>query len=59
MKIILLIPNIRKYLGHDDVFVESRDDARIFDTILAADCYSAYVELVYGVRCYAGLKGRE
>lgn len=57
MQLILKIPNIRKYVGHDDLFVEDENAARIFDNILSADCYSAYIELTYGVMCYAGLKG--
>ena len=59
MQLTLKIPNIRKWVGHDDVFVENESDARIFDDILSADCYSAYIELTYGVLCYAGLKGKE
>lgn len=58
VKIILNLPESGKYLGHDDKFVEDVREARLFDNILAADCYSAYVELTYGVQCYAGLKDK-
>ena len=55
MKIILTIPNIGKYIGLNDEFVESESAARIFDSILAADSHSAYIEHVYGVQCFATL----
>lgn len=49
MKIKLINPKDGKYLGNDDTFVETSDDARIFDSLLAADSYAAYVQHVYGV----------
>ena len=55
MKIILSIPNIGKYIGQNDEFVESESAARIFDSILAADAHSAYIEHVLGVQCFATL----
>lgn len=55
MKIVLYIPNIRKFVDNNDNFVESESDARIFDTILEADGHSAYLEHVLGVQCYAKL----
>lgn len=59
MQLVLILPESGKWLGHDDKFVEDQASARIFDNILSADCYSAYIELTYGVQCYAGLKDKE
>ena len=52
MKLVLHDPKTQKYLGRFDVMVEDESDAQIFDTILAADTYSAYVEHTYGVMLY-------
>lgn len=57
MQLVLILPESGKWLGHDDAFVDNQSNARVFDDILSADCYSAYIELTYGVMCYAGLKG--
>ena len=54
-QIVLIIPNIGKWIGLDDEFVEEESTARIFDSIIEADTYSAYIEYVLGVQCYATL----
>ena len=54
-RIVLLIPNIRKWIGLNDEFVEEESTARIFDSIIAADTHSAYLEYTLGIQCYATL----
>ena len=52
MKLVLYNPKTKRYLSVEDGFVDDESDAAIFDTILAADTYSAYVEHTYGILLY-------
>lgn len=53
--IVLYNPINKKCIDNHDEFVDEGDGPRIFDSILAADTYSAWFESVYGVALYAKL----
>lgn len=54
-KIVLYNPINKQCINNNDEFVDESENPRIFDTILAADAYSAWFETVYGVQLYAKL----
>ena len=50
--LVLFNPINKQFINEFDEFVEDESNARLFDSILAADAHSAWYESVYGVQLY-------
>ena len=49
---MLFNPINKQFINEFDEFVDDESNACLFDSILAADVYSAWYESVYGVQLY-------